>query len=52
MIGDTDHDVEVSKLCGWQMAAVSHGHQNHERLAAIHAHVYHNLSSVYDAYFN
>ncbi|MEI7411155.1 HAD family hydrolase [Pectobacterium aroidearum] len=51
MIGDTDHDIDVAHACGWQMASVSHGHQTHERLSAIHPFVFGDLSSVYRAYF-
>lgn len=51
MIGDTDHDIDVARACGWQMASVSHGHQTHERLSALHPHVFHNLQAVYNAWF-
>ncbi len=51
MIGDTDHDIEVAHVCGWQMASVSHGHQTHERLSALHPHVFHDLQAVYRAWF-
>lgn len=51
MIGDTDHDIEVARACGWQVASVSHGHQSDDRLRAIHPHVFSDLPSVYRAWF-
>ncbi|NKI73450.1 HAD family hydrolase [Dickeya sp. CFBP 2040] len=51
MIGDTDHDIEIARLCGWQMASVSHGHQTDERLRAIHAQVFDDLPAVHRAWF-
>lgn len=52
MIGDTDHDIEVARLCGWRMACVSHGHQSAERLTALHPSVFPDLSSVFEHHFS
>ena len=36
MIGDTDHDHEVGTAMGVDVLLVAHGHQNYERLRAVH----------------
>lgn len=36
MIGDTDHDLEVGNSMGIDVILVSHGHQSHRRLSAVH----------------
>lgn len=51
MIGDTDHDIEVARVCGWRIASVSHGHQTAERLSALHQAVFPDLFSVFEHHF-
>lgn len=36
MIGDTDHDHEVGTAMGVDVLLVAHGHQNYDRLSAVH----------------
>lgn len=43
MIGDTDHDHEVAQALGIDLILVEHGHQNIERLNAVH----HKVVRVY-----
>lgn len=46
-IGDTVHDYEVAKEVGFDIALVSNGHCNEERLKETGAKVYKNLSTLY-----
>jgi phosphoglycolate phosphatase len=38
LVGDTDHDVEVATALGIDVILLADGHQNYERLKAIHPH--------------
>lgn len=39
LIGDTDHDLEVGKALGIDVILLGDGHQNYERLSALHSKV-------------
>lgn len=39
LIGDTDHDLQVGQALGVDVILLADGHQNYERLTAVHKHV-------------
>ena len=49
MVGDTDHDFEVSQALGIDCILISHGHNSILRLKQTNAHIVDNLSKL--AYF-
>ena len=49
MVGDTDHDFEVSQALGIDCILISHGHNSISRLKQTNAHIVDNLSKL--AYF-
>ena len=49
MVGDTDHDFEVSQALGIDCILISHGHNSISRLKKTNAHIVDNLSKL--AYF-
>ncbi|MBD8555178.1 HAD family hydrolase [Rhizobium sp. CFBP 8762] len=51
MVGDTDHDIEVARICGWRVATVSHGHQSRERLLQYHGAVFPSLVALFEHHF-
>lgn len=46
MIGDTDHDFDVSQACGWDFLAVASGHQSRSRLERLGVPVIDSLDEV------
>lgn len=46
MIGDTDHDYDVARQCGWDFVAVASGHQNLRRLERLNTPVFNTLDEL------